>query len=324
METRFLHYYRNALAYGVEDNNSYSSYWKPIEPFLTNKSRIYLSGDGVYHRLNLNTIRHASTGEYLLQRYDIHYLLNPGQFIQEKVTSASSKKAVLFGDPAFEASTTVQSMDDNNDFETFQPLPGTQKEVVKINDILKSNGWTGEVFLHKKATEKNVKTVHSPDLLHIATHGFFSVGKVRLTAEAKKDFLFYSGLVFAGANNNINEEKGQSDDDGILTAFEVMNLDLSSTKLVVLSACETGLGRIENGEGVFGLQRSFLQAGARNVMISLWKVDDLMTQVLMGQFYHYLFKGHTARTALKLAQLDQLKKHPDPYGWGGFIIVGVD
>jgi len=103
-----------------------------------------------------------------------------------------------------------------------------------------------------------------------------------------------------------------------------MNLDLSSTKLVVLSACETGLGRIENGEGVFGLQRSFLQAGARNVMISLWKVDDVMTQVLMGQFYHYLFKGHPVRTALKLAQLDQLKKHPDPYGWGGFVIVGVD
>jgi len=324
MEMRFLHYYRNALAYGVEDNNSYASYWKPIEPFLTNKSRIYLSGDGVYHRLNLNTIRHATTGEYLLQRYDIHYLLNPGQFIQEKITRASSKKAVLFGDPVFEASASVQSKNGDDNYETFQPLPGTQKEVVKINDILKSNGWTSNVFLHKTATEKNVKAVHSPDLLHIATHGFFSVGKVRLTAEAKKDFLFYSGLVFAGANNNITEEKGPSDDDGILTAFEVMYLDLSSTKLVVLSACETGLGRIENGEGVFGLQRSFLQAGARNVMISLWKVDDVMTQVLMGQFYHYLFKGHPVRTALKLAQLDQLKKHPDPYGWGGFVIVGVD
>ena len=324
MESRFLNYYRNALAYGVDDENSYSSYWKPFEPLLTNKSRIYLSGDGVYHRLNLNTIRHAGTGQYLLQRYDIHYLLNPGQLVQEKGTSASSKKAVLFGDPVFESSASVQSIDGNDDYEVFHPLPGTQKEVVRINNILKTNGWTSNLFLQKMATEKNLKAVHSPDLLHIATHGFFSAGKVRLTAEAKNDFLFYSGLVFAGANNHISEERGPLDDDGILTAFEVMNLDLSSTKLVVLSACETGLGRIENGEGVFGLQRSFLQAGARNIMISLWKVDDLMTQELMGLFYHYLFKGSAVRTALKLAQLDQLKKHPDPFSWGGFVVVGVD
>ncbi len=113
-------------------------------------------------------------------------------------------------------------------------------------------------------------------------------------------------------------------DDGILTAFEVMNLDLSTTHLVVLSACETGLGKIENGEGVYGLQRSFLQAGARNIMISLWKVDDLMTQELMIKFYHHLFQGHSDRAALKLAQLDQLKKYRNPFGWGGFIMIGID
>ena len=324
METRFLNYYRNALIYGVEDNNSYTSYWQPIESYLTNKSRIYLSGDGVYHRLNLNTIRHATSGEYLLQRYDIHYLLNPGQFNQEKSTEVSSKKAILFGDPNFDASASSQSVTGKDHYETFQRLPETQKEVVRINDILKTTGWTTNVFLQKTATETNAKAVHSPDLLHIATHGFFSIDKVKLTDEAKKDFLFYSGLVFAGANKNIGAEKGHAEDDGILTAYEVMNLDLSSTKLVVLSACETGLGRIENGEGVYGLQRSFLQAGARNVMLSLWKVDDLLTQELMGQFYQYLFKGNPARTALKLAQLDMLKKRKDPFGWGPFILVGVD
>jgi CHAT domain-containing protein len=84
------------------------------------------------------------------------------------------------------------------------------------------------------------------------------------------------------------------------------------------------LGRIENGEGVYGLQRSFLQAGARNIMISLWKVDDLITQELMVQFYRYLFQGHAERAALKLAQIDLLKKHRDPLAWGGFIMVGID
>ena len=83
METRFLNYYRNALTYDIEDQNSYPSYWKPFEPFLGNKSKIYLSGDGVYHRFNLNTLRRDDTGEFLLQRYDIHYLLNPGQFIEK-------------------------------------------------------------------------------------------------------------------------------------------------------------------------------------------------------------------------------------------------
>ena len=319
METRFLNYYRNALTYDIEDQNSYPSYWKPFEPFIGNKSKIYLSGDGVYHRINLNTLRSDDTGEFLLQRCDIHYLLNPGQFIEKPKKYSSSKKAVLFGDPLFNVNNSGQSLGNN-----FDQLPGTNKEVSKINDILKRNGWATSMYTQKLATEQNVRGTHSPDILHIATHGFFSTENVKLNTKTKKDFLFYSGLVFAGANKNINEEKGQSADDGILTAFEVMNLDLATTHLVVLSACETGLGKIENGEGVYGLQRSFLQAGARNIMISLWKVDDVMTQELMIKFYHYLFQGHSDRAALKLAQLDQLKKYRNPFGWGGFIMIGID
>jgi len=319
METRFLNYYRNALTYDIEDQNSYPSYWKPFEPFIGDKSKIYLSGDGVYHRINLNTLRRDATGEFLLQRFDIHYLLNPGQFIEKPKKYSSSKKAVLFGDPSFDVNISAQSVGN-----TFDQLPGTYREVAKINDILKRNGWATSMYTQKLATERNVRETHSPDILHIATHGFFSTDNVKLNTKTKKDFLFYSGLVFSGANKNINEEKAQSADDGILTAFEVINLDLATTHLVVLSACETGLGKIENGEGVYGLQRSFLQAGARNIMISLWKVDDLMTQELMVKFYHYLFQGHSDRAALKLAQLDQLKKYRNPFGWGGFIMIGID
>ena len=103
-----------------------------------------------------------------------------------------------------------------------------------------------------------------------------------------------------------------------------MNLDLSTTHLVVLSACETGLGKIENGEGVYGLQRSFLQAGARNIMISLWKVDDHYDSRTYDQILSLPFQGHSERAALKLAQLDQLKKYRNPFGWGGFIMLGID
>jgi CHAT domain-containing protein len=208
--------------------------------------------------------------------------------------------------------------------EQFAALPGTNTEVVKINDILKEKGWTAQVFLKKLATEKNLKAVHSPAILHIATHGFFSTDKVKLSAEAKKDFLFYSGLLLSGANRNLADETQEIYDDGIVTAYEVMNLDLTQTHLVVLSACETGLGKIENGEGVYGLQRSFLQAGARNILISLWKVDDQITQELMVKFYQYLFQGKPEREALKLAQMELMKKNSNPVGWGSFIVVGLD
>jgi len=211
-----------------------------------------------------------------------------------------------------------------NESERFVPLPGAQIELEKVNVILKNKTWTTELFTKKNATERNLKNVHGPEILHIATHGFFSTDVVKLSADAKKDFLFHSGLILAGGNKQLSQETEAIEDDGILTAYEVMNLDLSQTNLVVLSACETGLGKVENGEGVYGLQRSFLQAGARDVMISLWKVDDQYTQQLMSRFYYFLLEGKPKREALKAAQLQLKLITPDPYHWGGFIMVGVD
>ncbi len=101
-----------------------------------------------------------------------------------------------------------------------------------------------------------------------------------------------------------------------------MNLDLSNTQLVVLSACETGLGKIEDGEGVFGLQRSFMQAGAKNMLISLWKVDDGATRDLMIKFYQYLAAGNSLSASLKMAQTDQARLLSNPSLWGGFVLVG--
>src|SRR5262249_31378460 len=110
METRFLNYYRNTLTYEVLDQNSYGAYWKPFDAVISNKSKIYVSADGVYHRINLNTLRRDNTGEYLLERYDIHYLLNPGQFVEKRTKYNSSKKAVLFGDPLFDVSNSGSSL----------------------------------------------------------------------------------------------------------------------------------------------------------------------------------------------------------------------
>jgi CHAT domain-containing protein len=323
MESRFLNYYRNSLNYQVKDENTYPYYWKPFEPSIQGKTTIYFSGDGVYHQININTLQDPVTGQYNLQRYDVHYLLNPAQVLHRRTKSFAGKQAVLLGDPQFDLS--LGNSQTRDDSKKFSALPGTHAEITRIDEILKGKAWTTNVFLKRSATEKNLKAVHSPTILHIATHGFFSADKVALSAEAKKDFLFHSGLILSGANKSLENETPPLEDDGILTAYEVMNLDLSKTDLVVLSACETGLGRIENGEGVYGLQRSFLQAGAHDILISLWKVDDLVTQELMVKLYQYLFQGKTEQEALKLAQLDLLKKNnAHPVLWGGFVLVGMD
>jgi CHAT domain-containing protein len=114
----------------------------------------------------------------------------------------------------------------------------------------------------------------------------------------------------------------ESNDNGVLTAYEAMNLNLEGTALVVLSACETGLGEVKAGEGVYGLQRAFLVAGTDALIMSLWKVDDSATQELMTNFYSNLTKLGNKQKAFKEAQLQLLAKYKDPYYWGGFVMMG--
>ena len=179
---------------------------------------------------------------------------------------------------------------------------------------------------NEEANEQNIKKLQSPPILHIATHGFFidepSESELQTMQDSEdrnllKNPFLRSGLLLAGCQNPQLQEE-----DGILSAEEVMNLDLQNTELVVLSACETGLGDVEGGEGVYGLQRAFRQAGAKNVLMSLWKVDDTATQLLMNYFYTAILKGKPKREALQTAQLQLKKLYPNPYYWGAFILVG--
>lgn len=208
----------------------------------------------------------------------------------------------------------------------FRTLPGTKTEVEEVSSLLAKNTWSVKAHTGAEALEEAVKAVNNPRVLHIATHGFFLPNADRDVDgkyKAGQNPLLRSGLALAGANRKIDASTSTAE-DGILTAYEAMNLNLDKTELVVLSACETGLGEVKNGEGVYGLQRAFKVAGAKSLIMSLWAVSDNATQKLMVEFYRQWTAGKSKRAALRAAQntLRADTRYKAPYYWGAFVLVG--
>ena len=180
------------------------------------------------------------------------------------------------------------------------------------------------------ASEENLRKVNNPRVLHIATHGFYlkdveSEDKLFLGFERnaiKENSMLRSGIILAGAGPATEDSTNlDSENDGIMTAEEASFLNLSNTDLVVLSACQTGLGDEMGTEGVAGLQRSFTIAGAKNMIMSLWPVDDAATGFLMTEFYkNYALKQDT-ESAFKVAQAEVRKKYPQPFYWAAFVLL---
>ncbi|SVD06830.1 uncharacterized protein METZ01_LOCUS359684, partial [marine metagenome] len=215
---------------------------------------------------------------------------------------------------------------------------GAPEEGNLISSIISDGDFSLELYSGATAQEKILSDVSAPGTLHIATHGFFLAPEsgleqrlvtarrgTALTPPPPMDNpLLRAGLAFAGANRKI-PYLGEIDNrnDGILTAFEILGLDLSPTALVVLSACETGLGEIHEGEGVYGLRRSFQEAGAGTVISSLWEISDAGTSVLMEGFYGRLLDGESPADALRNVQLELLDSPAwqHPYIWASFTTV---
>lgn len=341
LEGRAFKFYRNAIKYEFADTISYTNYWQPISSLIHDADTIYLCPDGIYNKINLNTLYSTLTNNYFIDNYNIKYLSSTKEILKDQKINNAAYTASMFGYPAFktEEVTLTASLSKDGLYQEWMTdiieLPGTRDEINIIIDQLKNNKWSTKGYLAGEALEANLKNIKSPRVLHIATHGFFSEDisyKVNdwkdqdKSEEMNLNPLVRSGILLTKAESSIRKRVNgipvDAENDGILTAYEAMNLNLDNTDLVVLSACETGLGEVKNGEGVYGLQRAFLVSGASNIIMSLWKVDDNVTQELMSEFYSLWLKSGDLHKSFKEAQLNIKKKYSQPYLWGGFIING--
>jgi CHAT domain-containing protein len=312
----------------------YDTFWKPLEPVLSGVKHIYLSLDGVLNQVSLGVVPDPDD-RLLSERYELRVVNSTKDLLRQRHPPAT-KAVVLIGNPAFDLEeatqrAAVRSFQKGESLVAVSPagvvrgspsrelgggplksLPATQKELEEINGLLRKQQWGVEIYSDQQALEESIKRVRRPRVLHIATHGFFQPDQERTFTELRgerpsglEDPMLRSGLFFAGANRTLAGQPAAPDlEDGILTAYEVTGLNLQGTELVVLSACETGLGQVAAGEGVFGLRRALQVAGAEVVLMSMWSVPDRETQELMTGFYGKWLGGKEKHAALREAQLE--------------------
>ncbi|HEU0184151.1 MAG TPA: CHAT domain-containing tetratricopeptide repeat protein [Blastocatellia bacterium] len=313
--------------------------------------RLLIAPDGL-----LNLIPFAALvdrqGRYLVERYSISYLASGRDLLRAPVRRPVEQDVVIVADPDYGSRGDAvmagsrdvglppdlsQIADPNFNASRlyFPPLRGTAGEARALKSILPR----ATVFAREQATEAALKHLHGPSVLHVATHGFFlqdqdlelvggrNVKEATVRSVGRSDHLvenplLRSGLALAGVNQRLG--RADNGDDGVLTALEAAGLDLWGTKLVALSACDTGVGEVKNGEGVFGLRRALALAGSETQVMSLWPVSDLGARDFMIEYYKALSRGDGRGDGLRNVQLEMLKRirRRHPFYWASFIQSG--
>ena len=353
-ENELRQLYENSDSAMISNDFAQSLYryiWKPVMPYLKSIKTIYFAPGGC---LNLLPIEAALINDTISMsdNYNLIRLTSTRNIAEYKSHATFSPvSAALYGDISYTLSDStmsekaVQYSHLRSDRGYADKLENSKQEIDNIDRILKSKNISPQLFEQKEAVEEAFLALNgnSPSILHLSTHGFYWSNEQaqatdyylnrRNTASNQGataypmieiDPMERSGLLFAGANKALQGQFDYNDnmEDGLLTADEIAQTDLSNTQLVVLSACNTGLGDLSS-EGVWGLQRAFRLAGAETMVMSLWKVDDEATALLMQYFYEELFATREPHQAMKKAQ-DRLKAVPrfsSPYYWASFIVV---
>jgi CHAT domain-containing protein len=309
-----------------------------IAPKLGGATNILIAPDGALNVVPFSALVDDKQN-FLIKRYTFTYLTSGRDLLRLGVKTKAQGGGVVFADPKFDSTGPAPSGDSTRgrrsaDLRSLRwlPLPGTGQEADALAKTMK--GLT--VFRGEDATEGQLKRIKAPKILHLATHGFFlpdappppeatqlaaqAPSATSAGSEVYENPLLRSGLALAGAN-----QLSSGNDDGVLTALEASGLDLWGTKLVVLSACETGVGKVTNGDGVYGLRRSLVIAGAESLVMTLWQVDDIATKDLMAGFYKKLAAGKPRSAALREIQLEiaAQEKYAHPFYWASFLPAGA-
>ena len=331
------------------ENPAYSIIWGKIEPFLKGVRTIYFSPYRALCQINIEAMQNEE-GIPINMEYEMHRLSSTLLICDEDMNDhVTYDAALLFGGLFYDTDTTYMIEQDkiydrgsrNSDFTEFalqtrkgwNSLPWTKVEVDNIKQLLDGKIKV-EMYQGNDGTESAFKSYNGKSLpiIHLATHGFYLSQKearyeqMFMTGNASPDYIEpmkRSGLILSGGQHAwLGERIPQEIEDGVLTAEEIAGMDLSGTDLLVLSACQTGLGEV-NGEGVYGLQRGFKLAGVNTIIMSLWQVDDQATYLFMQTFYDSLVKGKNKRESFDTAQnkLRKSKKYSYPYYWAAFIML---
>ncbi len=342
-----------ATSYGKK---IYDMIWKPLDHLLKESDKVYFSPSGLLHQMAFAAIPYNDSS-LLSDYYELEQLSNTAKLLEKtKFADMIPSDIVLFGGIQYELTKadmppkgkkqntenkyTSRSLREGIDRggNRWTYLPGTLTEVNGIEEIAKKRKVKVTLYTGKQGNEESFKDLsgkNAPRVLHIATHGFFfadpqkvhhdisSTESVKQVFRSSDNPLNRAGLLFAGSNFAWGGGTLTADaEDGILTAYEATNVSLTNTQLVVLSACETGLGEIKGSEGVFGLQRAFKAAGTEYLLMSLWKVPDKETAEFMAFFYNYWFNGNPIPTAYYQTQQYMKSKYPnDPFKWAVFVLV---
>ncbi len=345
LENYYINNYLNSIQFQIDDPYSYKAFWEKIEQKIKGKTTVYMSQDGIYNKINPAAMRRPD-GSFIVDSYNIVLVSKTSDIANRTKGTTDLNTASVFGNPKYtlNKSDITSSTTLENKYPVLSPeeiqmanqqipqLPGSETEINNLVKLLKQHNWRVSVYLGNEADEYNFKHISSAGVLHVATHGYFlpspetNKNKMFFGIDVEKplqDAMMRSGLLFAGASNSLFSDafKTFESENGVLTAYEASSLLFDNVNLLVLSACETGLGDIKNGEGVYGLQRAFQIAGTDNLIMSLWKVSDYATQILMNHFYSYLLNGNNISQSLRKAQLDVKAQFEHPYFWGGFIYV---
>ncbi len=328
----------------------YELAFQPLHALVGGARRLFVSPDSQLSFVPFAALHDGS--QFLIDSFDFIYLTSGKELLPRVEDVPVSHSVVVLADPDFSAPEPVDFCEDEEPSAVGEssshnvaqrpcvPLPGTRREAEAIQRLLPQ----AQLFLGKEATKERLLSLSAPGVLHLATHGFFlgdpspglegqramvhfgAIG-TDTCAPLPSDPLLRSALALAFAPAPAPRGAGgplPSADNRWVTALELAGMNLWGTQLVVLSACDTGRGEIKLGQGVYGLRRAFITAGAETVVTSLWKVNDETTRALMEAYYGFLLEGQGRCGALQAAMQRVRQSHPHPHSWAPFIALGRD